>query len=723
MVHWDALTEAVVARTLRVPALADAPGDGSAAARQLDVALMSAGFKLSGGLLDRLSTVEPDAVRAAGARVLAVVARLVGDDKRHNAYFRDFPEGVPDTAEFWAGRIRAALDDPTVAGIVADQVAAGRVNLLDLPGYGRYQHTYGELLAAHAALIPSLKDRLTLLHPGGTPEEEARRTYLELAATPVPLSTADLELLAALAASCVDAPQPPAFPVREVRAVVNRARLDARRPPLVDTVTDVLRLACAASGGDVSLQEPTRLRSMRRAERRVLLEALHGLVERDEEKLADVAPHREAWKRLGERLHPHEYPHLPGAVEVFAVARGDRRVHTLAARVEVALADGDSDAALTLLATRPGMLVRALDRLLRDAVPARAERIMTLVESHLGAVSGRVVLSLREHLGNRTAPDAARAFANRRGRLWVAPDTRAPLPAAVVERLTAALDAEIVRRLPAGGRVCVDPAVLPVALPLSQRSTAGGFGVLPRGSRTPVEAGHVRFFVYWHQTATRTDFDLSALLLDDAFGEAGQLSWTSLKGYGGVHSGDVTDAPDGATEFIDLDLRSVSARYIVPMVHVYSGEGFLQVRESFFGYMEREADQLGKPFEARTVRMRSTLSGTGRIALPMVFVRDDDGGWSVRWLHLYMTAEPQFNAVESSAGTASMLVRAMVERSYLRIADLVALMRRAGTDVVAWTPGEPVPAGTTFVGLERPELVAPDAPVYPLARLHELIPG
>ncbi|GIJ45205.1 hypothetical protein Val02_20910 [Virgisporangium aliadipatigenens] len=708
-----ALTEAVLARTLRVPAFAAAPGDGSAAARQFDVALMSAGFKLSGELLQRLSTMDGVQVRAIGARVCAVVARLVGDDKRHNAYFRDFPAGVPDTVEFWTGLIRETF---------GDEIPDGPVNLLALPKYGRYQHSYEELLAAHAEFVPSLKDRVTLLHPGGTPDEEARRTYLELAATPVPLSTEDLALLADLAAYCVDGPQPKAIPVREVRAVVNRARLAAGVPLLVDTVTDVLRLACAVSEGDVGLREPTRFRSLRRAERRVLLEALHHLVRQDDRKLADVGPHREAWKRLGERLHPHEYPHLPGAAEVFAVARGDRSARSFAARVEAALAGGDLSGALDLLATRPGMLVRAADRLLRGATPEQSHRIVESLEQNLARVSGRVILSLREHLGNRTAPEAARGFANRRGRLWVAPDARAPLPSTVVGRLVESLDAEIVRRLPAGGRVLVDPAVLPVALPLSQRSTAAGFGVLPRGSRTPVGAGHARFFVYWHQNARRTDFDLSALLLDDGFRTAGQLSWTSLRGYGGTHSGDITEAPDGASEFIDLDLRTVSARYILPMVHVYSGEGFQEVRESFFGYMEREAEQLGKPFEARSVRMRSTLAGTGRVALPLVFVRDDDGGWSVRWLHLYMTASPEFNAVENSAGTASLLLRAIVERSYLRVADLVALMRRAGTDVTEWTPDDPVPSGATFIGLERPEHVADDAAVYPLARLPELIP-
>ena len=35
------------------------------------------------------------------------------------------------------------------------------MNLLDLPAYGTYQHTYAELLAVHDALITAADDRVT----------------------------------------------------------------------------------------------------------------------------------------------------------------------------------------------------------------------------------------------------------------------------------------------------------------------------------------------------------------------------------------------------------------------------------------------------------------------------------------------------------------------------------------------------------------------------------
>ena len=161
-------------------------------------------------------------------------------------------------------------------------------------------------------------------------------------------------------------------------------------------------------------------------------------------------------------------------------------------------------------ALSPGLLFRSVDRLLRAAGPD-AEAVLAAVESSADAVSGRVLLGLREHLLNRGDPNPARIFVNRDARAWVTEDLRAPLDRVVVRRVDAVLDQALARRLPRYPRLVVDPAVLSLALPLSARSTPGGFGVMPRGSVVPVTGDRLRFFVYWRQAEHRTDFDLSAL--------------------------------------------------------------------------------------------------------------------------------------------------------------------------------------------------------------------
>lgn len=718
------LEQLIIQKTLRVPASTGAVGDGTPVARQLDAALLDVGFSASRALLEHIGALAPGPAMDLAATVVSAVRELVGDHVRHNAYFIGFPDDVPNTIEFWADRLRAAVltgGGTATDAQLRDAVVSGGVNLLDLPGYGVYQHSYAELLAAHDDLIAAAGDRVTLLHLGDIAEVEAARLYLALAGSSMPHGEADLAILSELTVACVDGVQPAEIPVRENRAVLNGIRLVLGRPLVgVDTTTDVLRLACQVSGGDVSLVTPTRFRVFRRRERRMLLAALDELVGADQGKLGDVVRYAERWKRLGERLHPHEYDHWPHAREVFAVARGERRVRNLAGRAEAAIRDGAIGPAASLLSAAPGRLLRSADRLLRLASVSERTAVVEAVAGALGSASGRVLCSLREHVDNRLTPASARMYANRSRRAWVGPDERPPLPAGLVAELSSLLDAQISARLPAPMRpLVVDPEVLDVALPLSGKAAEGGFAVLPRGSRASVSGELLRFFTYWRQTSRRTDYDLSVLLLDEQFHTAGQVSWTNYHHDGVVHSGDVTDATNGATEFIDVPL-TVRGHYVVPQVNIYAGESFDEVAESMFGYQTRTRDQRGAPFDARTVRARSHLRGQGRVSLPMVFAKSERG-WQAVWLYLYLRGAPSFNRVEDNTFTTTNRVRALMERRYLTVSYLIDRWR-ARAEVRTWDgrlPDKPI----TFIGIEAPEDLPDGSEAYTLNRLSELLPA
>lgn len=718
--------ESLVTRhTYRLSFPKGSTGEGAVAARQFDAALASVGFKLSAELLERLSGLSEAAVVHTAKRTLRTVSEMVGDHVRHNSYFIDFPANVPDTEEFWMQCVAKALADGKSRENVLTQLGRGVLDLLSLPAYGRYQHTYEEMLAAQDELIASAGDRVTVLHLGRELDDELTDLYLALAGSTTPLGEDDLRDLKALAERCALGPQPEAIPVRENRAVINEARLGVGADLLLDTVTDVLRLACALSDGDVTLQEPTRFRTLSRPLRRGLLAGLDAVIAANPAKLADVHAHREPFKRLGERLHPHEYPRWPHAADVFAVARGEKEARSLDSQVEQRLDGFDLIGAVKLLESAPGKLFRALDLLLRNA--ADQEERDAVVDAAVRVapeVSGRVVLSVREHFHNRAREsDAPRIFVNRRGRAWVTPDHRPPVPAADRDRLIAALDTEIRRRLPAPGRLLLDADVLDVALPLSGRATAPGLGVLPRGSVSAVDGEQLRFFVYWKETKDRTDYDLSALLLHADYSTDSWLSYTSLTAVGGRHSGDITEAPDGASEFIHLSLDRVRSTFIVPQVNIFAGESFEEVEESFFGFMLRDGEQKGRPFEPRTVRMKSELRGAGRVALPLVFQRGDNGRWRAKWLHLYLRGISSANRVEENQVSVSKVVRAIVEREQLTVGYLIGLMSDDTTVVDLWD-GEPIAdEPVTYIGLERPEGLHPDSRIITLENLRDLIPG
>jgi hypothetical protein len=550
------------------------------------------------------------------------------------------------------------------------------------------------MLAAHDELIPAVSDRVTVLHLGGALDDEAQDLYLRLAGSAVPLPGDDTGALRVLARWCAGRVQPADIPVRESRAVINAARLRAALPPLVTTVTDVLRLACELSGGDVSLREPTRFASLRRREREALLAALDSVATAP--KLADVGLYAERWKRLGERLHPHEYPRYPRAASDLAAADPDAV---------------DPDAA-------------------DPAAPDAAA--VALVMAALGAtapdVSGRVLLSVREHLQDRAFPAAGRLFANRQGRAWAAPDWRVTLDRGVIADACALIDAEIMRRLPTT-RVVLDEGITGAALPLSGKPLPAGLGIFPRGSVTRVEGELLRFFIYWRQQRQRTDYDLSALFLDEQYANPTHISWTRLSAGEAEHSGDITQAPapDEASEFINIRLTHLGRGFIVPQVYIYAGEGFEEVDESFFGFMTRDGEQAGQPFEAQTVRMKSALYGTSRIAVPLVFSRGEDGAWRAKWLHLYLRGHGAAargrptNQVEGGRVTTAMLARSVVEREYLRVGYLADLWRRKGCEVLDAVPDDGGPV--TWIGLEQPAGLPAGSEVFTLDQLGDLIPA
>lgn len=711
----------LIERTRRIPRLTAAAtsGEGAVVARQLDAVLATGGFACSRDVIDNLSAAAHGEAMDRAVAVIAAARHLVGDHVRHNAYFRDFPFGVPDTVEFWA----RCLHDAIMVGATATPALLDVVNLLALPTYGRYQHTFEELAAAHDELIAVAGDRITVLHLGGTPEEETRRALRELAGSTTPLTPGDRELLGELIGVAGDR-EFGDVPVRENRAIIDAARLGHSLPlALTSTVTDVLRVAALASGADVALTEAPKFTSLRRGQRRLLLAALDRIVQDAPSALGDVPPRAEVWKRLGERLHPHEYPQFVHAAQVFQVARGEREARSLASQAE-ATATVDPVVTARLLATAPGVLARWTDRLLRSCAPGSDAQAAVLVEFETAAprMSGRALLSLRDHLDNRTSTAAPRLFVNRRGRAHVEPDQRAALDPAAAATLRDIIDGEITSRLPAIAHLVIDPAVLDASLPLSGKATADGFAILPRGTTTPLPAGDsLRFFTYWRETEQRTDFDLSLLMLDHRFQYAGQVSWTGLRDGVVVHSGDITESHNGATEFIDVLLPDVHANYLIPQVNIYSGEGFDQVTESLFGWMVRDRSQRGMPFEPRTVRARSELRGPGRVALPAVFHRGDDG-WKVTWLHLNLRGNPNFNMVEGNKVSTTDLTRAILDRRYLTVRYLLDMMAAKAGKVTALGDVIASDSPVTYIGLERPEGLPAESDVITLDNLNHLIP-
>jgi hypothetical protein len=229
----------------------------------------------------------------------------------------------------------------------------------------------------------------------------------------------------------------------------------------------------------------------------------------------------------------------------------------------------------------------------------------------------------------------------------------------------------------------------------------------------------LRFFIYWKQKKQRTDFDLSCMLYDEDFQLIEQVSYTNLQGLGMVHSGDLTEAPKGASEFIDVDLSVLpkNIEYIIPVVYKYAGESFEEVDECFFGYMKRTKEQIGKPFEPLTVETKSEIRGDKGAAYPLVFYRDEED-FRGKWLSIIMNGRNLGNRTEENYKAAIHVVSNIVEKEFLKMETL--LNRYVDNSEEA----EDKPS--TYIAMTREDLseipIKEGDKVYTLENIHELIP-
>ena len=414
------------------------------------------------------------------------------------------------------------------------------------------------------------------------------------------------------------------------------------------TVTDVLRLAVAMAGGDTSLAEPCRLPSFSRAQRRRLLGLLDavGRVQDGRDCAEEMERRCERWKRLARHLRPGDYarrfPHA--AALLHQVASGDAEAG-FTSHLEEALTRRDVDDALRLLAARPGVFARRLNHLLRlCADDAARERVVAEFARVAPEVSLPVLVRLWEYFsspGPDTLPWRVVAIKAATGtKTTLITSTRRPgrADAAVVRAVEEAL-----RRRAHLGRIAVDQGMYEgYTAPVGLRSASPGLRTAGRGTRLPLPEGEtIRFFLHWRDLPeappeapgpagpaaaadrdTRVDLDLSAFFVSEDFTRTEQIAYYNLRSTAAVHSGDLTSAPDGAAEFIDVTLAEALRqgwRYVVMTVHSFSRHRLSEVPECWAGAMARGADpQSGEVFEASTVMQRLDLVSPTFNATPFV---------------------------------------------------------------------------------------------------------
>ena len=651
--------------------------------------LESLGYTLAPAVLERLTTHPMDDVVALYHEIVPVLREMVGAHVRHRPMYPNFPKQVMemDEAELYANALMHYLGD-WVSLFTGDRIRI-------LPQSDIEERT------------PLLDDvELKVIELGEDGEVMDVFTQLVSARTSIP--DHDRELLDWFVqehGADIVPHVPEDVPYKEqlchlVSSLLKHTDAAQDVADRVKTATDVLRIASSLSGGDVSLAMPTKFKRWTRKERRTLLGYLEGCGNIEE----DMARYPDRWVTLLHGLHVGDYAaRFPKA---FAASKAIRasEARTYNSKVETVISAGQTARAIDLLEKRPGDYARRLDKMMRYAL--NPEKVADSFLEVADRVATPVLLQVYHHFGTRDSSVRRPVFPKGNvAKMRIVDPVPGEIDGYLCEKLTDGIRQTLVQRFSAlpefAGPCYIDPALEQILVPSSQRSASKSLRTLTRGSKLALPVGDtLRFFVHWMEAENadaytgRIDVDLSCMFLGDDFSDCGTVSYYNLRDVGAHHSSDLTSAPppNGATEFIDVDMRKLvgtirpeadgrmthrsthtrgNIRYVAMCLNSYSRQNFSDMPTCFAGWMARQHPNSGEIFEPRTVVDRFDVTASNKICVPVLF---DVVDRRAIWVDLGLGAHPQFvNNVHANKSSLTDIARVMSNLSKMTLADLLRM--------------------------------------------------
>ncbi|MBT5231100.1 MAG: TerD family protein [Methylococcales bacterium] len=620
----------------------------------LNAEMMKFGFILSESVVKLMCAWDVATISQYYDHILPVVQQLKGADVHYQPMYPNFP-----------GQVIAAAELELYINAVVHYWSCGQwlPNYRKLPRKLRFEAVkYIEIGIANESDFEALMVRLITANESLSEQDKAIvKWYYKTYPNALNLVSAD------------------DIPFKENKCVVAAILVELKQPidGYVNTATDVLRVATALSSGDVSLAGNTAFKSLSRPVRRQLISLLEEVINEE-----DIRRHKNKWVKLFHNLHVGDY-----SAKVYKIAkkaRNNLRMDSFNGKVECYLCEKQVDQVVALLAARPGEFARRLDEVLR--LSSEVSHQMQVVERFVSVASHvptRVQLQLLGHFQHRHVASSHKI-------VFPKGSTQKGV---VVRKEVKALNREVTRKIVVGiekcllnrfaklaplGPVWVDPALLQCPVPTQQRSASAGLFEVARGTRLPLgNKETLRFFIYW----VGADIDLSATFHAEDFSLLEHVSYTNLKsdGYNAYHSGDITSAPNGASEFIDINLAGLAdkgVRYIAMNVLVYSGPLFKDHETCYAGWMMRDKPNSNEVFEPKTVEQKIDVRSQSRNVIPVVFDVQDK---QVIWVDLAMAKRVHWrgNNVESNHASIEEKLEAIVFHHKVSLGQLFALHAKA----------------------------------------------
>lgn len=631
----------------------------------------SIGYTFSKKLMDTIRTLSIDELEVFYDSIIVELKKIVGHNLEYKPMYPNFPKQVMDS-DVCTLYINAIIHYIT----------------LDLPKCKVQER------------IPLL-DNINLRVIDLGEEEEFKQICIDLLSSKTSISEADKEDIKWFVEEYKDDVNsiiPKDIPLKENVALLaslllkhtNRANYILFNH--IKTATDVLRLTVALSDGDTSLATNTRFRNFKRSERRLIL----SLLENCNNITEDMVRYKDQWIRLGEKLHPFEYKgKYPKSFQGFNIIRNNIKIETFNSKIEKAFLNNDIIKSVDLLKTRPGEFARRLDQLLRSTEDW--QYVIDKFKKVCGEIASPVLMQVIAHFKYRNKDNDLRVFFPKGNvaKVYAIKNNLTLIDDQVCNRVVKICENELRTRfsnLPQLGNVYIDEKLNDYIVPFSQRSSSKALRTIVRGSQIDISDGNtIRFFLWWKEGFVgnvhtgRVDIDLSAIIYDKNWGYLEHASYTNLKSdkYKVCHSGDIVEAPNGACEFIDIDINSIikyGGRYIVMSLNSFTEQPYCNLPECYAGWMMRQYPNSGEVFEPATVKDKIDVTADSRICIPVIL---DLVERKVIWSDLALKSNPYlYNNIEGNEKGMVLMGKAITNLSKFNLYQLFKMHANARGTII-----------------------------------------
>lgn len=631
----------------------------------------SLGYTFSKEAIDVLKTFSKEDLANFEKNTVKILKKMVGANVKYKPMYPNFPEQVMEASE-------------------AELYINAIIHYLTL---GEWLPEYKEKAKV------KIKDKLTLKVIKLGTKDNFREIFTNLVGSKVSVSATDKEDITWFVKQ---------FPERVIsllpEKIANKENLGFVIGLLKDyklltneviskyfkTATDVLRLITALSTGDVSLSENTKFKRFSRPDRQLFLSMLENCGNAE-----DMLKYKYRWLRIGEILHPGEYRlKYPKAFTLFRALRDGEKIATFNSQFEKCISEQKLIDISKLAKTRPGEFARRLDWMFRTF--GRNQQIINAFSSVAEKVSTTVLLQVREHYKTRNnQPYRIFIPKGKIAKIKLIDNELPDLQEQTCRSMVAVCDKALEKKFAKNeklGNIYIDEKLKDYPVPFALRSASKALHTVSRGSRIDMEEGKntVRMFIYWKNISgnkhgdNRVDVDLSGVFYKDDWEYLDHISYTNLKNDDGYHSGDITNAPKGASEFIDINIESAlkaGARYAVMNVISFTGQPFSDIPICYAGCMMREYPKSGEIYDPKTVKNKFDLSTNSKYNVPLIF---DLKERKIIWCDVALNAGESHwgRNVESNATGIQALGKALTSLSKPNLYDLFNLHAKARGKVV-----------------------------------------